>query len=53
MDYRRPDDMHFTGLGNYLSKDPKGKKRWCCSKNLKDPDITRNLSKFSKKKVTE
>ena len=53
MDYLDPDDMHFTGLGNYLSKDPKGKKRWCCSKNLKDPDITRNLSKFSKKKVKE
>ena len=46
-----PDDMGLTGLATYLSKDPKGKKRWCCSRNLKDPHITRSLSKFSKKKV--
>lgn len=48
-----PDDMGLTGLAIYLSKDPKGKKRWCCSKNLKNPEITRNLTKFSKKKVRE
>lgn len=51
MDFLDPDDMHLTGLANYLSKDPRGKKRWCCSKNLKDPHVTRSLSKFGKKKV--
>lgn len=51
MDFLDPDDMHLTGLANYLSKDPKGNKRWCCSKNLKDPHVTRSLSKFSKKKI--
>lgn len=48
-----PDDMGLTGLATYLSKDPKGKKRWSCSQNLKKPHITRNLSKFSKKKANE
>ena len=51
MDFLDPDDMHLTGLANYLSKDPRGKKRWCCSKNLKEPRVTRNLSMSSKKKV--
>ena len=46
-----PDDMGLTGLATYLSKDPKGKKRWCCSRNLKDPHVTRSLNKFSKKKI--
>lgn len=46
-----PDEHHLTGLAKYLSKDPKGKKRWGCSKNLKEPVITRSVSKFSKKKI--
>lgn len=45
------DELHLTGLAIYLSKDPKGKKRWCCSKNLKEPKITRSHSKFTKKKI--
>ena len=45
------DELWLTGLATYLSKDPKGKKRWCSSKNLKEPHITRNHSKFSKKKI--
>ncbi|CEQ00527.1 Uncharacterised protein [[Clostridium] sordellii] len=45
------DELWLTGLATYLSKDPKGKKRWCSSKNLKEPRITRNHSKFSKKKI--
>ncbi|MEG2787374.1 MAG: hypothetical protein RR942_06080 [Romboutsia sp.] len=46
-----PDDLHITGLAKYLAKDPKGKKRWGCSKGLKEPVITRNISKFSRKKI--
>ncbi|CEP50426.1 rolling circle replication-associated protein [Paraclostridium sordellii] len=45
------DELWLTGVATYLCKDPKGKKRWCSSKNLKDPRITRNHSKFSKKKI--
>ena len=45
-----PDDKHITDLANYLSKDPKGKKRWGCSKGLKEPVITTS-KKVSKKKI--
>lgn len=48
-----PDELHITGLAKYLSKDPQGKKRWGCSKGLKEPIITRSLSKFSRKKINE
>lgn len=47
-----PDEKHLTDLANYLSKDPKGKKRWGCSKGLKEPKITR-AKKVSKKKIYE
>lgn len=48
-----PDDLHITGLAKYLTKDPKGKKRWGCSKGLKEPIITRSISKFSRKKINQ
>ena len=47
-----PDEKHLTDLANYLSKDPKGKKRWGCSKGLKEPKITTS-KKVSKKKIYE
>ena len=45
-----PDDKHITDLATYLSKDAKGKKRWGCSKGLKEPVITTS-KKVSKKKI--
>ena len=45
-----PDDRHITDLAEYLSKDPKGKKRWGCSKGLKEPVITTS-KKVSKRKI--
>lgn len=45
-----PDDKHISDLANYLSKDPKGKKRWGCSKGLKEPKVTTS-KKVSKKKI--
>lgn len=45
-----PDDKHITDLANYLSKDPQGKKRWGCSKGLKEPKVTTS-KKVSKKKI--
>lgn len=46
-----PDEKWLTGLAEYLSKDPKGKKRWVSSRNLKNPKLTVSASKFSKKKI--
>lgn len=47
-----PDpDTHITGLVNYITKDPKGCKRWKSSKGLKKPTVTRSYSKFSRAKV--
>lgn len=34
------DDL--TGLARYLAKDPKGKKRWSSSRNLKKPEVRKN-----------
>lgn len=45
-----PDpDTHCAGIVNYISKDPKGRKRWKCSKNLIKPTITKSISKFGKR----
>lgn len=41
-----PDEKGLTGLANYLSKDPKGKKRWCSSNNLKKPKESKSYSNF-------
>lgn len=47
-----PDkDTHLAGLVNYITKDPKGKKRWNASRNLKKPEITKSYSKFKKSTV--
>ena len=52
-DRLQSDEFEFEALGRYISKDPKGSKRWCQSKNLKQPVIRVNDFKFSKKKVNE
>lgn len=39
---RRVDEKSLDGLAAYLSKDPKGKKRWNASKGLKKPKVTKN-----------
>lgn len=48
LDYSLQDGL--SGVANYLVKDQKfrgkSKKRWCCSKNLKDPIPSKNHSKF-------
>jgi len=41
----------ITALAAYMMKDPKGKKRWCCSKNLKNPTITTADKKISPRQV--
>lgn len=46
-----PDDFGLTGIATYLSKDPKGRKRWKASRNLKQPKITQSLTKFKRRRV--
>ena len=45
-----PDpDTHIAGIVNYISKDPKGRKRWRASKNLKKPIVTKSVCRFGKR----
>ena len=52
-DRLQSDEFGYEALGRYISKDPKGNKRWCQSMNLKQPIIKVNDFKYSKKKVNE
>ena len=45
------DENGLIGLASYLSKDPKGKKRWKSSKGLKKPKESKSYSAFKHKKV--
>lgn len=49
----RSNELGYEELAKYLTKDPKGKKRWSQSRNLKKPKVKVNDFKFSKKKVNE
>jgi len=40
-------------LAKYIAKDPKGSKRWCQSKNLKQPEISVNDYKWTRRKVEQ
>jgi hypothetical protein len=47
-------DRHgYEGLARYIAKDPKGAKRWIQSKNLKQPVVTINDSRWSHRKVEQ
>ena len=49
-----PDpDTHITGLVHYITKDPRGSKRWKASKGLIKPKVTRSYSKFKKTQVNK
>ncbi|HAT4299863.1 TPA: hypothetical protein I9063_003287, partial [Clostridium perfringens] len=43
----REDDLGYEGLAEYLTKDPKGKKRWVPSRNLDRADIATDDFKFN------
>lgn len=45
------DKNGLTGLSNYLSKDPKGRKRWHSSNNLKKPKESKSYSIFKYRKI--
>lgn len=51
VDRLQADEYGFEALARYIMKDPKGKKRWRGSKNLKKPVIKVNDHKYSKRRV--
>lgn len=51
-DRLQPDQDHgLAALANYIVKDPRGAKRWCCSRNLVEPVITTADHKMGKRKA--
>ncbi|SNR85679.1 hypothetical protein SAMN05446037_100143 [Anaerovirgula multivorans] len=48
------DEYGYEALARYISKDPRGSKRWTQSKNLKQPKVEVSDSRYkSKKKIEE
>lgn len=47
----QPDDYGFEALARYMTKEPNGGKRWCASRNLKEPTITKADTKISKRRA--
>lgn len=52
-DRLKADEFGYEGLARYITKDPKGQKRWAQSKNLKQPKVSVNDYKYSNRKVRE
>lgn len=50
-DRLQPDEKGFESLANYISKDPKGSKRYSRSKNLEEPEIQINDWRWTRRKV--
>jgi len=49
----QPDESGLEGLGRYLTKDPKGKKRWGGSKGLIQPEIHIRPCTLSHKEIAD
>lgn len=47
----QPNEFGLEGLARYMTKDPKGSKRWCASRNLKKPQITVADHKITKRQA--
>lgn len=52
-DRLQPNEKGFEELANYISKDPKGKRRYSPSRNLKIPEPDINDYKYSNRKAYE
>lgn len=52
-DRLKADEWGYESLGRYITKDPKGNKRWTQSKNLKQPMVKVNDYKFNRKKTED
>lgn len=49
----KKDEYGLAGMANYLTKNPKGNKRWCRSTNLKKPVVRKNHYKFKRSNVNK
>lgn len=52
----QPDEFGLTGLAQYITKDPKGNKRYVCSKNLAKPLVTiaeKKMTRSRARKIAE
>lgn len=52
----QPDENGLTGMAQYIAKDPKGTKRYVCSKNLAKPLVTiadRKITRARARKIAE
>ncbi len=52
----QPDESGLEGLARYISKDPKGKKRYVCSRNLSKPTVTvsdHRMTRTKARKIVE
>ncbi len=47
----QPDDYGLEGMARYITKDPKGFKRYSCSRNLKQPIVYESMHRFTKRKA--
>lgn len=52
-DRLKADEFGYEAIGRYITKDPKGNRRWTQSRNLDQPTVKVNDFKYSKKKVNE
>lgn len=52
-DRLKADEYGYEALARYITKDPKGNKRWVQSKNLKQPTVKVNDFKYSRRKIEE
>lgn len=52
-DRLRTDDKGLERLASYLAKDPKGRKRWTPSQNLKKPEVSVSDTKTSRRKFMQ
>lgn len=47
----QPNEYGYEALSRYMTKQSKGGKRWCSSKNLKEPIVTTSDTRISRRKV--
>lgn len=52
-DRLKSDEYGYEGLARYITKDPRGSKRWTQSRNLKQPEVSVNDHRFSKRKIED
>lgn len=52
-DRLQSDEYGYEALARYITKDPKGNKRWTQSRNLKQPIVKINDYKYTKKKTEQ